>query len=152
MENKNLHQVTEVEIIYKTNVDPQNRPFIGCVDDAYELLLGTWNDSKIEFVEEFKVILVNRANRVLGLSLISTGGVSATIVDAKVIFALALKANASGIILAHNHPSGKLFPSTADRDLTQKLKKGGKYLDIDVLDHLIVSRYGFYSFAEEGLL
>lgn len=83
---------------------------------------------------------------------ISQGGLSGTLADPKVIFAVALKACASGMILAHNHPSGELSPSDADISLTRKLKSGGDILQINVHDHLIVSRYGFYSFLDEGMM
>jgi len=83
---------------------------------------------------------------------ISIGGVSGTVVDAKLIFKKALEQLASAIILCHNHPSGNLKPSQADIDITRKLKQAGKTLDIDVLDHLIIAESGFYSFADEGLL
>lgn len=88
----------------------------------------------------------------MGVVNISQGGFSGTVADPKVIFAVALKACASAIILAHNHPSGELSPSDADLALTRKLKSGGDILGISVHDHLIVSRYGFYSFLEEGVM
>ena len=103
--------------------------------------------------EEFWIILLNRANKVIGKERISTGGVSGTVVDAKIIFRKALEiAPASSIILCHNHPSGNLKPSQADIDLTAKLRKAGKTLDILVLDHLIIAENRYYSFADEGRL
>jgi DNA repair protein RadC len=86
------------------------------------------------------------------MDIISRGGISGTVADPKLIFAAALKASASSIILAHNHPSGSLKPSEADIRLTKKLKEGGLYLEIPVLDHIILSKEGYYSFADEGLL
>ena len=97
-------------------------------------------------------MLLNRANRVIGISDISTGGVSGTVADPKVIFGIALKANASSIILAHNYPSGNLNPSQPDVSLTNRLKQAGKILQLSVLDHLIITRDGYYSFADEGLM
>jgi len=88
----------------------------------------------------------------LGIVDISIGGVSATLVDPKVIFAVALKSGASGVILCHNHPSEELQPGKADADLTKRLQQGGRLLDIEILDHLIVSKNSFYSFADEGLM
>lgn len=102
--------------------------------------------------EEFWVVLLNRANRVMQKVRISQGGVAGTVVDAKIIFKEALAHLASGIILCHNHPSGNLRPSQADIDITQKISKAGKTLDIRVLDHLIVSVNGYYSFADEGMM
>jgi DNA repair protein RadC len=104
------------------------------------------------FVEEFKIMLLSRHNRVLGLVDISLGGTAGTMADPKVIFAAAIKGNASGIILAHNHPSGNLRPSQADIDLTRKIKTGGQILDIGVLDHIILTSEGFFSFTDEGMM
>ena len=98
------------------------------------------------------VLCLNRANRVLGWAKINQGGLSGTVSDPKVIFQVALKSNACSLIIAHNHPSGNLRPSEADILLTRKLKEAGLMLDLPVLDHLIVSSEGFYSFADEGLL
>lgn len=120
--------------------------------NAYKVLVETWDKDKIEFVEQFKVMVLNRANRVLGICTVSTGSVSGTVVDPKLIFAIALIANGSEIILAHNHPSGNLTPSTADHNIIQKLKTAGKYLELNVSDHLIITTDGFYSFAREGVL
>lgn len=101
--------------------------------------------------EEFWILLLNRSNKVISRQQISIGGVSGTVVDAKIIFKKALEQLASSIILCHNHPSGNLKPSQADIDITRKLKKAGEVLEIAVLDHLIVSDQGFYSFADEGI-
>lgn len=150
--NQNLYQVAEVELLYRSTVKPALRPKITSSRTAYEVLLQGWDQNKIEFVEQFKVLLMNTANKVLGIYEMSTGGVAATVVDAKLIFSAALKANASGIILSHNHPSGNLQPSSEDINLTKKLDEGGKFLDIRVLDHLIVTPDGYYSFRDEGLL
>jgi DNA repair protein RadC len=98
------------------------------------------------------VILLNRAHRVLGIYELSTGGVTGTIADPKLVFTAALKANACSLVLSHNHPSGNLRPSKADEELTMKIKEAGKFLDIQVLDHLIVTSEGYFSFADEGLL
>jgi len=97
-------------------------------------------------------MLLNRAGRVLGIIEVSSGGLSGTVADPKVVFSAALKGNASSIILAHNHPSGNLRPSQADLDLTKKIQRGGQLLDITVSDHLIITSEGFYSFTDEGLM
>jgi len=144
------HQVAEVVLSYKSNVKPSERPKINSSKEAYELLYETWDRDRIEFQEQFKVLLLNRANRVLGICEISSGGISGTVADPKLIFATALKALASSILVAHNHPSGNLNPSQSDIDLTRKLKEGGKLLEIQMLDHLIVTTEGYYSFADEG--
>ncbi|MGB3619508.1 MAG: DNA repair protein RadC [Catalinimonas sp.] len=129
--------------------EPIRRPQITCSRDAYEALRPHLLDLP---VEEFWVLLMNRANHVTRTLRISEGGVSGTVADPKVIFKAALEEMASGVILAHNHPSGNLQPSEADRQLTRKLSDGGRMLDIVVLDHLIVSDHRYLSFADEGLL
>ena len=101
--------------------------------------------------EEFWVLLLNRANRILAREQISAGGISGTVVDARIIFRKALVGGACSLILFHNHPSGNLKPSQADIRLTQKLKKAGETLDIAVLDHLIIGESAYYSFADEGI-
>jgi DNA repair protein RadC len=147
-----LSRVAEVELIYRNHVKPSQRPHVLKSKDAYDCFLATWNEYKIEFVEQFKVMLLNRAGRVLGIVEVSSGGVSGTYVDVKVIFSAALKGNASSIILAHNHPSGNLKPSQADLELTKKISRAGDILDIRVNEHLIITSEGFYSFADEGLI
>lgn len=102
--------------------------------------------------EEFWVLLLNRSNRVIKKHLISQGGVTGTVADPKIIFKLALEELASGIILAHNHPSGNLNASQSDIDLTKKLKDAGKLMDIQVLDHVIVAGQNYFSFVDEGML
>ena len=97
-------------------------------------------------------MLLNRTNRVLGMVDISLGGIAGTIADPKVIFAAAIKSNACGIILVHNHPSGNLKPSHQDLDLTRKIKAGGQILDIGVMDHLIITSKGYLSFTDEGMI
>lgn len=145
-------KVAEVELVYRSNVKASERPVIKSSKDAADLLMHLWNENKIDLVEQFKVLLLNRANRVLGVVDISSGGITGTVADPRLIFVAALKANAVGIIISHNHPSCNLKPSRADEELTQKIKNAGKFLDISLLDHIIVSSEGYYSFADEGLL
>ncbi|MDV3904781.1 DNA repair protein [Elizabethkingia anophelis] len=152
IENQELYNISEVQLIYRNIVKASLRPSISCSKDAYEIIIKNWDHDSIEFVEQFKILLMNNANKVLGIYLVSTGGVNATLVDPKLIYSAALKANASAIILCHNHPSGNLKPSTQDIQLTEKIKNGGKLLEIQVLDHLIVTSEGYLSFHDEGLL
>lgn len=152
MENQRNMIVAEVQLTYKSMVKPSERPTINKSQDAFRVLQNHWNYEVIDFLEEFKVMLLNRANRVLGIIDISLGGTSCTIADPKVIFVAALKSAAHGLILVHNHPSSELKPSNADIELTRKIKEGGKLLDVAVLDHIILSSDGYYSFADEGLL
>ncbi len=155
MENSNLQtslfQVAEIQLSYKSAVKASQRPKINTSKDAYNVLIETWDESKIEFIEQFKVLLLNRAHKVLGVFEVSSGSSTGTVADPKLIFAAALKTNACGIIMAHNHPSGNLHPSQADIDLTKKMKDGGKLLEIQVLDHVIITKDGYFSFTDEGL-
>ncbi|MGJ1312189.1 JAB domain-containing protein [Sphingobacterium lactis] len=147
-----MHTVAEVQLVYKTNVKPSMRPKVNSSRLAYQVLLESWDEDRIEFVEQFKVLLVNTANRILGVCEICTGGVAATYVDIKLIMTAALKANATGVILAHNHPSGNLQPSNADKEITKKIVMAGQILEIRILDHIIVTTEGYFSFQDEGLL
>lgn len=152
VQEQNPFKVAEVEVSYKSNYNITERPKINSSWDAYRLLMQHWQLGKIELLEEFKVILLNNSNRVLGIVDISTGGVQGTLADPKIIFSVALKTNSSKLILAHNHPSSTTTPSDADKRLTQKLLDGGKLLDIEVCDHLIVTNYSYYSFADECMM
>ena len=145
-------KVAEVQLSYKTTVKASERPQINTSDDVYRVLKENCNYEIIEFTKEFKVLLLNRANRVIGIVPISVGGTAGTIADPKVIYVSALKANAASIILAHNHPSGNLKASHADIELTKKLKNAGLFLDLPILDHIILTKDGFLSFADEYLM
>lgn len=129
--------------------DPEEKPKITSSKDAFDLLKGEMMDLP---KEEFWVLLMNRANRVTKKKRVSEGGVSGTVADPKVIFKLALEELASGIIVAHNHPSGNLQASQSDIDLTRKLKEAGKFLEIQLLDHIIIANQKYLSFADEGMI
>lgn len=133
----------------RKDLEQDVKPKITSSRDAYEFLKADLIDIPHE---EFWILLLNRAHRVIRKHQISQGGVAGTVADPKIIFKLALEELASGIILAHNHPSGNLTASQADLDLTKKLKEGGKLLEIQVLDHLILAGQKYFSFADEGLL
>ena len=143
-------QIAEVKISYSHKVKPSNQIKVITSDTAYKQVVNIWPD--IDYRESFAVLLLSRANKILGLSWISLGGVSGTVVDAKIIFQIALKTLASSLLILHNHPSGQLIPSQADLNITKKIKDGGKLLDIDVLDHLIITSEGYYSMADEGVM
>lgn len=102
--------------------------------------------------EEFWVLFLNNSNKVILKSQLSKGGISGTIVDVRLVFKLALENGATGLILCHNHPSGGLIPSDADKQITKKIKQAGDNLDVKVLDHLIITETKYYSFADEGIL
>jgi DNA repair protein RadC len=147
---KKLFNVSEIKVTYNTKVTPKVK--IKSSEDVYHVLLDSWNLDTIELQEEFKVLLLNRANEVLGIYPLSKGGITGTVVDSRLIFAVALKCNAAGIIIAHNHPSGNLKPSDTDITLTKSIKKCADFLEITLLDHLIITKNGFYSFSNEGKL
>ena len=145
-----FYQFAEVELVYKNPVKASERFRITSSNEAYTILLKSWDENKIGFVEQFKIILLDRASKVLGIYEVCQGGTCGVVVDVKLIFAAALKACAHGIILTHNHPSGNLTASEADKLMTRKIKKAGELLEIPVLDHIIVTSEGYYSFADDG--
>jgi len=151
-ENSSWKTVSEIDLIYKTRVKSSDRPKITSSKSAYAILMECWDPDKIEFIEQFKVLLLNQSNKVLGVYQASSGGIAGTVVDIRLLFAAALKANAVGIIISHNHPSGKTDPSEADKSITRKIRTAGELLDIKLLDHLIVTDEKYYSFTDEGAL
>jgi DNA repair protein RadC len=147
-----LIAVTEIEIKYKNKVKSSERPKITGSHDAERIFRPIFSEF-IEHHEAMYAMYLNRANKVLGCLQIGVGGIAGVAADAKIIFQGALKANASGIILAHNHPSGNKTASQADIDLTRKIKEAGKFLEIALLDHLIMlPEEVYFSFADEGML
>ncbi|MEC4054402.1 JAB domain-containing protein [Myroides odoratimimus] len=143
---------SEVELIYKSKVKASQRPQITSSYSAYQIALKAWDSNKIELLEQFKVLMLSNNNKVLGVLEASSGGITGTIVDLRIIFSALLKANATAFLIVHNHPSGKLAPSDADRQITRKIKEASKILDITLLDHLIITAESYYSFTDEGTL
>lgn len=143
-------KVAEIKVSY-SNKNKEKVKVISS-QSVFELVINNWDLGIIEFQEEVKVVLLNRANVVLGIYEMSKGGISGTVVDIRIILAVALKSSASGIILVHNHPSGNLEPSDVDKQITAKLKQACSYLDIALLDHLIISKQDYYSFTDTGIL
>jgi len=144
-------ELAEVKVVYKRN----RRNVIKIVKskDAFEILYSLFNKDIIEYREEFFLLLINRANYMLGWIKLSIGGTTGTVVDPKIVFTLAVQTNACSIVLCHNHPSGNLSPSNADITLTERIKKIGELLDIKLLDHLIITPDGsYYSFTDDGML
>jgi DNA repair protein RadC len=127
--------------LVKTNIKSSN--------DIAEYLKATLKDYAYEV---FAVVFLNRANKINHFEIISKGGITGTVADPRVILKTALEQDATSIVLCHNHPSGNLKPSRQDEDLTLKIKEAAKYFDIRVMDHIIVSEDGYYSFADEGIL
>ncbi|WP_411970328.1 MULTISPECIES: JAB domain-containing protein [Flavobacterium] len=151
-ENKSWKTVSEIDLVYRTKVKNSERPHITSSRYAYSLIKDCWDPGKIEFLEQFKVLLLNQSNKVLGIYEASSGGITGTVVDIRLLFAAALKAGAVGLIITHNHPSGSLLPSNPDRYITAKIAQAGELLDIKLLDHLIITEESYYSFADEGAL
>jgi len=130
-------EVSEIEITYKTKSAEKTK--IMSSRDAYNVFKSVYDFNKIAHKEMFYAMYLNRNNKVLGVLLVSEGGTSSTVVDPKIVFQGALKLNASGIILSHNHPSGNMKASNEDIAITKKLKEGARLLDFSVLDHVILS-------------
>lgn len=147
-----LNNIPEFSITLKSKVKSSDLRVVKGSRDVAEIARLCFDADTIDWVESFIVIALNRANKVLGFYKVSQGGVTGTVADPKVIFQFALLANATSLIMAHNHPSGNLQPSRADEELTRKIKDAGQLLDIRVIDHIIVTDEGFYSFADEGIL
>lgn len=145
-------QLAELQVTYSIKQRKSERQIIKSSTDAYRCFLHFWPAQTIELWEEAYLLCLDRANRLIGYTKIGQGGVSSCIIDPKVVFSIALSTAASGIILAHNHPSGNLRPSSADKDLTAKFVAAARLLDIHLLDHQIITPDGYYSFADDGLL
>lgn len=147
---KQTENIAEIELIYRPSIS--DKPIINSPLDAYNALIDFYPNETIQLQEHFLVAYLNRYNRVLGVLMHSSGGLTGTIADVRLIFGTALKAAASGIIISHNHPSGQLKPSSKDKEVTKRIRDAGDLLDIKLLDHIIVGHEGQYlSFSDEGL-
>jgi DNA repair protein RadC len=145
--------VSEVRLVYRTKIKASERLQVKCSKDAFDIFIGSWELDSIEHFEEFKLMLLTRSNKVLGIASISKGGINGTVTDVRIILQYAIKANASGIIICHNHPSGNLQPSESDLTITRKIKESGNLMDIQLLDHLlIIPEEKYCSMADEGLI
>lgn len=143
---------SEIKVSYHPIVSARERPKLSTSMDCYNYFLGIFDKETINLKEECAALFLNRANRILGCYRVSSGGITGTVVDIRIILAIALKCCACGIMLAHNHPSGELNPSRQDIELTTRLKEAARLMDISLLDHLIVTSEDYYSFADNGLL
>ena len=119
---------------------------------VYDVLMEVWNRDTIQLLEEFLVLFLDRKNGIIGYRVIGRGSNCATVVDSRLMFSIALSLSACSIIVSHNHPSGTMKPSGEDLKLTKKIKNAGDFLEIKLLDHLIVSDQSYYSFMDEGLI
>lgn len=148
-----LTNISEIQVIYKPKFKAAERPKISTSLEGYNVLKSLWNNDTVAFQEEFKILLLNRSNKVLGIYNVGVGGMHGVYVDIKLVFAIALKTWASSIILSHNHPSGNMKPSENDVKMTKKIAEIGTLLEISVLDHLIIGPgKEYYSFSDEGII
>lgn len=142
--------ISEIEVTYTSKIKSSDRLKITCSEDANRALRTFW--PSFEHVEYVYLLLLNRQNQLIGKYFLAKGGMVGTVVDIRVVFQVALKANASAIMISHNHPSGNLLASEADRKITQQLKEAGKILEIPLLDHIILTEEGYLSLADDGYL
>lgn len=147
-DTKNLYEACQVKLSYVNETKISDRTVIRNADDAAKFLFASWDRSTIEHFETVKILLLNRAHQVLGVAIISQGGLSGSVIDIRIVAQYALTANASSVILAHNHPSGNRSPSIADIQITEKVKNAMQLLDIQLLDHLILNKDGEYGRVE----
>ena len=141
-----MNSISEIQVSYNPIMEYDEK--ITSSERAIKIFRKLWNGSTMQLYEEFKLMLLNRSNKVIGVCDLSKGGTSGTVVDVRILFAVAIKSNASGIIICHNHPSGGLKPSDADIKITNKIKKAAELFEIQFLDHLIITKDGFYSFTD----
>lgn len=139
-----------MKLTYKSKIKASEREKILSAENAYKILLSVFDSETIQYKEFFKVILMNRANKVLGVRHISEGGLNETSADIRIIMQAAILGNASAIILAHNHPSGNIQPSMQDDQVTKRVKEIAKLIGINLLDHLIITDETYYSYSENG--
>ena len=139
----------------KISFNPSEKKFSGKVtkpDEVAEFVRNVIGRDEINVREHAVVLYLNRMNRIMGYYHLSTGGVSGTVIDPKLIFSIAVKSLSSAIIVAHNHPSGNTSPSAADKEVTSRLKQAGRLLEVDLLDHIIVTPTEYFSFSNEGMM
>lgn len=151
-QSANNEKITEIELVYRNQRDISELPRISDCRDAHRILRETWDESKIDLQEQSRVLLLTKDNKCIGVSTLATGGTDRVNVDLKIIFGLAVKANASALIFAHNHPSGNLNFSESDIEMTKQMVEVGEALGLPVLDHLVITRNGFSSMEEKFLM
>ena len=145
--------LSEITVSYNPDISKIKPSLVTCSEDSYKLLVSMFSADTILLQEMFVVLYLNRANKVKGAYKLSTGGITGTVADIRLILSVALKTVSTGIIISHNHPSGNLRPSKQDELLTRKIKDAADLLDLKLLDHIIISGEGtYFSFADEGLL
>ena len=150
--NRLIPVVSEISLKYRPRMRHAEAMQISSSSQAHDAFQAVWDFDTISLKESFKVAFLNRSNRLLGIIHLSEGGISETVVDIRHLIAVALKSNSSSILLAHNHPSGSLKPSVADKVLTKKIIGASHYFDIKTLDHLILTSESYFSMGDEGLI
>lgn len=141
-----------IKVSWSDKVKKSELPAIKTSKDAVNILKDIFVDN-IHFVEQFSILFLSRANKVIGFKTIASGGIAGTVVDPKVAYLYAINTvGCCALIIAHNHPSGNLEPSDSDKLLTKKFVDAGKLLDINILDHIILTDEDYFSFADEGLI
>jgi len=145
-----LPQVAEIKISYHPSKG--ERPTMITSKDAFNYFKGFFIGDTICLQEQCAAMYLNRANKVLGVSILSIGGMTGTVVDIRLTLSITLKCAAVSVLLCHNHPSGNLKPSAADKELTTKIKQAAELFDIKLVDHLIITSESYFSFADERLL
>lgn len=143
-------KVSEIKISYTNEVDEKIK--VMGSSEVYQVLKANWDLDTIELQEEFKILLLNQGNQVLGIKSMFKGGINTCSIDVRLIMGMALKANASALVITHNHPSGNLNASESDKRITSKIKECCELFDIRLLDHIIMAKNSYLSFADEGIL
>ena len=142
--------VAEIQIVYRPVMIEQ--PKILSSNDAHLLIKKLWDNENIFLQEQFAALFFNQAKRMIGWKVLSTGTMTKCIVDIKLLASLALQCMCTDVIITHNHPSGNLNPSACDKTLTQTIKDALKLIDVTLIDHLIITNDGYYSFSDEGIM
>ena len=143
-------KVSEIKISYMNEVDEKIK--VMGSSEVYQVLKANWDLDTIELQEEFKILLLNQGNQVLGIKSMFKGGINTCSIDVRLIMGMVLKANASALVITHNHPSGNLNASESDKRITSKIKECCEFFDIRLLDHIIMAKNSYLSFADEGIL
>lgn len=143
-------ELTEILISYKNK--NQDAVKVSSSVEVYNFILNHWDDDTLDIQENVKMLLLNSSNTILGVYDVSKGSINSTVIDLRLVLSVALKCLASSIILVHNHPSGNINPSEQDREFTKKIKSACKFLEIQLFEHIIITRYDYFSFADNGYI
>lgn len=143
-------ELTEILTSYKNK--NQDAVKVSSSVEVYNFILNHWDDDTLDIQENVKMLLLNSSNTILGVYDVSRGGINSTVIDLRLVLSVALKCLASSIILVHNHPSENINPSEQDREFTKKIKSACKFLEIQLFEHIIITRYDYFSFADNGYI